>query len=611
MGRTSTLAYTVTSGIDDQIDTYVERLNPANPRQYGEPGNWKDMECRIETFLVRMNPTSPRTDPPPVRPVVQDLCRTEHGAVFYTDVENGVAFSHKKAHWMRDLEGAVTWLSLGRKTTLTGPGSVEEALEGFPFTFNFHYASTNGDIGYFHRGLTPLRPDDTDPRLPLPGVGYEWRTGADGEQYVANSSMLATDGRKAATVVNPAQGFIANWNNKPVPGWGGAGEARELWGTRHRMEGLANEAKRLIAAGTPIALDEQGADPTVSPPCFSQDDFAIGSDPLGCVSSVNGIVRKAAVSDFHIPTVLPFLAKALSVEGTSTTSPEYQAFMKMLEWSEAGGPLLRTGSEPTYRSPGVAIYRAWRDRLQRSLLDDELGSANRGMDYPAVIDGSNEDDHGSYLTPDSLLYHVLTHAPELGGVAPTTTLAPSRDYCAPQSCAEVLVSTLVQTVSALTTRFETADQTAWREPVITSTIASQGAAPTIAIERMNRGSFNQLHDFGPGQAFRTFNVVPPGQSGMIDLPTLVQTQIADDPVAAVNAGNPHVFDQTALYEGWRFKPFIFSEQELQGQPTVEVPYVRGVIPQPNKGLLRDLWRLLASLGISLPDIDLFGELSTE
>lgn len=611
MGRTSTLAYTVTSGIDDQIDTYVERLNPANPRQYGEPGNWKDMSCRIETFLVRMNPTSPRTDPPPVRPVVQDLCRTEHGAVFYTDVANGVAFSHKKAHWMRDLEGAVTWLGLGRKTALTGPGSVEEALEGFPFTFNFTYASTSGDIAYFHRGLTPLRPDDTDPRLPLPGIGYEWRTGADGKQYVANSAILATDGRPAATAVNPEQGFFANWNNKPVRGWGGAGEARELWGTRHRVEGLANEVRRLVSAGTPIALDEQGADPTVSPECFSQDDFAIGPDLLGCVSSVNGIVRKAAVSDFHIPTVLPFLERALGVAGIDAGSPEHAAFLRMQEWSAAGGPLLRTGDEETYRAPGVAIYRAWRDLLQHTLLDEELGTAVRGMDYPAVIDGANEDDHGSYLTPDSLLYHILTHAPEMAGVAAETTLAPSRDYCAPQSCAEVLASTLTKTVAALTDRFGTADQTAWREPVVVSTIVAQGAAPTIEIERMNRGSFNQLHDFGPGAAFRTFNVVPPGQSGMIDLPTLVQTQIGDDPVAAVDAANPHVFDQAPLYEGWRFKPFIFSMDELAGQGAVAVPYVRGVVPQPDKGLIRDLWRLLASLGIVLPDIDLFGEISTQ
>jgi len=42
-----------------------------------------------------------------------------------------------------------------------------------------------------------------------------------------------------------------------------------------------------------------------------------------------------------------------------------------------------------------------------------------------------------------------------------------------------------------------------------------------------------------------------------------------------------------------------------------VPYVRGVVPQPNTSILRDLYRLLAALGISLPNVDLFGEIATE
>ena len=98
---------------------------------------------------------------------------------------------------------------------------------------------------------------------------------------------------------------------------------------------------------------------------------------------------------------------------------------------------------------------------------------------------------------------------------------------------------------------------------------------------------------------------------MIDIPTLAMSQAGADPEAAVTAGNPHAFDQKPLYEGWRFKPFIFSPGELTGAPSESVPYVRGVVPQPNTSLLRDIFRLLASLGITLPNFDLFGEISTE
>jgi hypothetical protein len=259
----------------------------------------------------------------------------------------------------------------------------------------------------------------------------------------------------------------------------------------------------------------------------------------------------------------------------------------------------------------VAIYRAWRQQLQSTLLDD-VNPYNRNMDFPAVIGGSNEDDHGSYLTPDSVLYHVLTHAPELADptVPPPTTLAPSRNYCN-GSCAKELVSALTQTVAALSSRFGSSDQSTWHEPVIVSTMSSQGAAPEVTIERMNRGSFNQLHDFGPGSAFQTYDVVPPGQSGMIDLATLLASQASDDPEAAVNEGNPHVFDQKALYVGWRYKPLIQHEGELAGADEEIIPYVRGVVPQPDTAVLRNIYRMLDQAGLSLPNVDLFGEVSTE
>ena len=86
-------------------------------------------------------------------------------------------------------------------------------------------------------------------------------------------------------------------------------------------------------------------------------------------------------------TVLPFLAKALAVQGVATSSPEYQAYLLMKQWSDAGGPLLRTGNQATYRFPGVAIYDDWRDRLQHALLDDELGSFKIGLQFVEAAPG--------------------------------------------------------------------------------------------------------------------------------------------------------------------------------------------------------------------------------
>jgi acyl-homoserine lactone acylase PvdQ len=619
MGRTNELAYTVTSGFDDLIDTYVETLADDDYHLYRYNGQWLHMDCRTETFLVRTQPTNipsalqsdpqgflgldpadPLRPKPPLRPVVQELCRTIHGPVFFIDAANHVAFSHRKSHWGLEVQAAASWLRLGQKHSIS---EVDAELTGFPMTFNFHYASNEdgGHIAYFHRGKVPIRPAGIDPRLPLPGDGSAEWTG-----FIADAEM--------PKIIDPDQGFITNWNNKPIRGWAEAGEQRELWGPRHRMEGLAREVERIVAAGGTVSLNEGGSlDGTTSAACFAQRDFAVGSDPLGCVSSVNGIVRKAAVSDIHALTVLPFLGAALGL--VSHGPAEDAAYQAMKTWSDAGGPLLRPApSATTYDYPGIAIYRAWRTELQHELFDPVLGAANRSTDYPLVIDGGMEDDHGNYLTPDGLLYHVLTHAPELAGVEPVTAIAAQAGYCsAPTgpSCAEVLVASLTQTIASLTQRFGSADPSKWLEPVIVSTVPAQGAAPEITIERMNRGSWNQLHDFGTGADFRTFNVVPPGNSGFIDLATLVQSQVASDPRAAVSAGNPHVFDQVDLYQGWRYKHFVQHESDLESPTTETVPYLRGVVPQPDPTLLRGIWRIIDQAGIPLPNFTLLGEVSTE
>jgi acyl-homoserine lactone acylase PvdQ len=619
MGRTNELAYTVTSGFDDLIDTYVEMLDPSDYHLYRHDGQWLKMDCRTETFLVRaepdkipddlqadpqkflgLNSADPLRPKPPLRAVVQELCRTVHGPVFFIDAENHVALSHRKSHWGLELDAAASWLRLGQRHSIA---EVDRELAGFPMTFNFHYASNEagGRIAYFHRGKVPIRPAGVDPRLPLPGDGSAEWTG-----FVADADM--------PKVIDPHQGFITNWNNKPIRGWAEAGEQRELWGPRHRVEGLSREVERIIAAHGKISLNEGGSlDGTASPGCFAQRDFTVGDDALGCVSSVNGIVRKAAVSDIHALTVLPFLEKALGVVAHGPA--EDAAYQAMKTWSDAGAPLLRpTPSARTYDYPGIAIYRAWRTELQHELFDPVLGTANRSTDYPLVIAGDMEDDHGSFLTPDSLLYHVLTHAPDLAGVRPPTAIAAQAGYCSTgerPTCAQVLVSSLGQTIANLMRRFGSEDQSTWLEPVIVSTVPAQGAAPTITIERMNRGSWNQLHDFGTGADFRTFNVVPPGNSGFIDLATLVQSQAASDARAAVEAGNPHIFDQINLYQGWRYKHFVQHQSDLENPKPETIPYVRGVIPQPDPRVLRNVVRMFDQAGLTVPNFTLLGEVSTE
>src|SRR3712207_5050845 len=71
---------------------------------------------------------------------------------------------------------------------------------------NLMAADSQGNIGYWHPGLLPIKPRGYDERLPFPGTGEaEWK------------GFLSVAQRPH--VINPKQGWLANWNNVPSVGW--------------------------------------------------------------------------------------------------------------------------------------------------------------------------------------------------------------------------------------------------------------------------------------------------------------------------------------------------------------------------------------------------------
>ena len=71
IGRGNGYAWTTTTGASDLTDTYVERLNPDNPREYLFRGRWEPMECRTESYAVKGA----------AELEAQEICRTRHGFV--------------------------------------------------------------------------------------------------------------------------------------------------------------------------------------------------------------------------------------------------------------------------------------------------------------------------------------------------------------------------------------------------------------------------------------------------------------------------------------------------------------------------------------------------
>src|SRR5262249_10838684 len=156
-----------------------------------------------------------------------------------------------------------------------------------------------------------------DPRLPFPGDG-------------SGEPKRILRGKKLPTAINPAQGFIAQWNNKPIKGWS-ADEQRELWGGIDRVQ---------------VLIDQIAADNAASHPISSSD--------------VANYMKVGATVDQFAKKTFPYLAAAIAALPPSTPDlPTMSAAGAFIDaWITSGAKLTADGSG-NIPYPGMTIYRAW------------------------------------------------------------------------------------------------------------------------------------------------------------------------------------------------------------------------------------------------------------
>ena len=217
IGRNDHIAWGLTSGLTDDDDLYAERL--AGKERYRFKGKARRMKCRTETFRVANE-----------QPVRRRLCRTLHGPVQATS--RGTAWARRYATWQHEMDTLVGLAELNEADTVEQAG---RALNKVSWNENTMVADDQGNIAWYHPGRLPIRPKRWDERLPLPGTGdAEWR------------GFLRPSQRPH--VVNPDQGWLANWNNMPSVGWtvGDAPATERTSGRLHRAAYLNG----LVAAAT-------------------------------------------------------------------------------------------------------------------------------------------------------------------------------------------------------------------------------------------------------------------------------------------------------------------------------------------------------------------------
>ncbi|MCW3066754.1 MAG: Peptidase penicillin amidase [Solirubrobacterales bacterium] len=203
IGHNAHVAWGVTSGLTETNHLYAEQLVPGHPEEYMFRGKVRTMDCRNERFTWHSPPSDLLSGKLPTDSGTETvrLCRTVHGPVQAR--AGNVAYARKYATWMREAE---TINGLAQVDAAGSVARVDVATAGLTWNENLMAADDQGHIGYWHPGLLPIKPRRWDERLPYPGTGEaEW------------GGFLPV--RRRPHVIDPKQGWLANWNNIPSQGW--------------------------------------------------------------------------------------------------------------------------------------------------------------------------------------------------------------------------------------------------------------------------------------------------------------------------------------------------------------------------------------------------------
>ncbi len=429
IGVTPAFAWTVTTGGTDTQDIFAEPLNPSNPGQYIFRGQLHDFDCRLESFGVAGLPD----------PVQQTMCESVHGPVLAE--QDGLAYT------LRDAargEEAHSFEATSEVPAARSLSDVQRIVSKGAFNFNFLYADTSGNIAYWHTGKVPVRAPGANPFLPQPGDGSsEW------QGFVPFNQL--------PQVINPRQGFLVSWNNKPAAGWQNSTFGLWAWGPVHRVNHLLD----LTAAIAPHSATLRTLEDV------NRDTASTVDTPSGSAFGV------------FAPTVLsPLLAHV-----DASADPRVAGALALLRaWDQKQ---IDADSDGRYDSPAVALFNTWWQELVSRVFTDELGP------------------NANIALVGNLVERLLQGS--------SAALPLAADYLDGETVEAAVTGSLIVAIDTLTTQFG-ADPTRWLQPSAEIVWAPLGASGVPNTPWANRGTYNQVVELDP-KGNRAENVLAPGQSG--------------------------------------------------------------------------------------------------
>ena len=422
-------AWTMTSGISDNNDIYYEVINPTNPNQYLFQGTWLDFDCRVENIVVRGAPD-----------VSKQLCDSIHGPVIAS--APGVAFTFKSAVRGSEMQGLEVFYGMAEAKSVEEFGQV---LSTAVYNFNVLYADARGNIAYWHVGKIPIRAEGDNPWLPHDGTGSdEW------QGFIPWAEM--------PHALNPDQGWITSWNNKPAPGWENSVRGFGDFGPVQRVNTLTHLLGQISpGSATPSTMEE-----------INRKAGWTTDTPSGSADTV------------FVSTLLDDMLAHVDVSMDARLR-QVTTLLSSWDWLQVD-----SDGDGKYDSPAVAIFNAWWKTMSDEIFADDLGGALQ----PNVV--------------GNLAYRMLASNPALPLL---------HDYLGGESVDQAFTKALIDALDQLTVQYGSSDMAGWLQPVALIHWSPLGLGTVPDTIWMNRGTYNQIVHLGKGPQLYAENVIAPGQSG--------------------------------------------------------------------------------------------------
>ncbi len=464
LGHGVDYAWSATSASSDNVDTVVERLcnKDGSPATVDSTSYLVGRTCVPMTQYTHTESADPNVSAQaPPRTVSFLVLRTRHGIVQGRTTVKGkpVAIVLQRSTYGHEIDSAVGFARLANPSYTTSPQQFQKAVSAIDYTFNWFYADSK-HIAYYCSGLDPVRAGGWDQDLP------RW-----GDPKYDDRGFLSFAGHPRA--IDPSQGYLVSWNNKPAPGFSAA-DNDWGYGPVYRSRALEDRIRAGISGGARMTREK-----------------------------LVGAMIDAATVDVRGAYVLPTV---LDVLGTPADPQDKAAVALLRAWVAKGAHRVDRARTGAYADQAaVALVDAWWDPVAAGVSGDTLALPKevlrgglgdlvdvlpRGLDdHPRLGVGSAFNDVAWYGYVSKDLRRVLHRREQ----APY-----SRVYCGTlATCRSRLLASLDAAVKALLAQQKQAQVTALtydktRDDIRSVTAGVVGVRP---IDWQNRPTFQQVIHF--------------------------------------------------------------------------------------------------------------------